>query len=139
MKITYQRYTIIIAFILSSFTMIAQNASFDWEAKSYLVDINTTPVQIESNISKQTGVFTWEQVSNLSTNTIEFTVATATDNWDIQSQTGTISYGLTSLDGNATLTLTGTQEDILLTLTLLDDQGQPLKNYVFLIDTLTQL
>ena len=139
MKRIYLTYTLLLSFMLSSFTMIAQNTTFDWEAKSYLVDINTKPVQIESNISKQTGVFTWEQVSNLSSNTIEFTITSATDNWDIQSQTGTVSYDLTSLDGNATLTLTGTQEEILLAMTLLDEQCQHLKNYVFLIDTLTQL
>ena len=139
MKTIYLKYTLIVTLVLSSLTTIAQNESFDWEAKSYLVDINSTSVQIESNIIKQSGIFTWEQVSNLSSNTIEFNITSVTDNWNSQSQTGTINYELTSLDGNASLTLTGFQDEILLTMVLLDDQGQAVKNYVFLIDNLTHL
>ncbi|MHA7843210.1 MAG: hypothetical protein ACX93I_07815 [Winogradskyella sp.] len=111
----------------------------EWEAKSHLVSIDGYDVEIESNLSKQSSTFTWEQVSNLSSRTQQYTVTSVTGTWDAQHNLGNTSYALSSPDDTATLSIVGTTEEVTIEFTVLDGNGNPLKSYVFTVETFTNL
>lgn len=139
MKTIYKIYVLVLCFFIGTAVSLAQNTNLEWTAKSYLVSVNTADVEIESHLSKQSSTFTWEQISNLSSQTRHYTVTSVTGNWDAQQSLGTISYMLTSEDDDASLTVLGTTEEITMQFIIRDENGNPFKTYVFVIDTFTNL
>ena len=139
MKTIYKYYVLALCFFMGSITAFAQGDNLEWDAKSYLVSIDNYDVEIESNLGKQGSTFTWEQVSNLSSRTQQYTVTSVTGNWDAQQNLGNLSYTLSSEDDGATLSVVGTTEGITMEFTILDGNGSPFKSYVFTIDTFTNL
>lgn len=139
MKTIYKIYVLVLCFFIGTAVSLAQNTNLEWTAKSYLVSVNTSDVEIESNLSKQSSTFTWEQISNLSSQTRHYTVTSVTGNWDAQQSLGTINYMLTSEDDDASLTVLGTTEEITMQFIIRDENGNPFKTYVFTIDTFTNL
>ena len=124
---------------MGSIMVFAQSENLEWDAKSYLVSIDNYDVEIESNLGKQGSTFTWEQVSNLSAQTQQYSVTSVTGNWDAQQNLGNLSYTLSSEDDGATLSVVGTTEGITMGFTILDGNGSPFKSYVFIVDTFTNL
>ena len=135
----YKGLLLCFGLLLISFLGFSQNSTAQWTAESYLVQINGTTVEIKSNLSMQQSVLSWQQISNLSDRTTTFSVTGVTDNWDWEQQTGSIAYTLSSEDGNANLTITSTDDQILMNLTQFDQNGNPIQNYLFTIDSLTNL
>lgn len=139
MKTTYRSYILALCLFIGSLVTYAQSPSMEWEAKSHLVSIDGYDVEIESNLSKQSSTFTWEQVSNLSSRTQQYTVTSVTGTWDAQHNLGNTSYALSSPDDTATLSIVGTTEEVTIEFTVLDGNGNPLKSYVFTVETFTNL
>tara|TARA_R110002051_G_scaffold289798_1_gene352907 strand:- start:309 stop:686 length:378 start_codon:yes stop_codon:yes gene_type:complete len=111
-----------------------------WEAESFIVSINDIDVAITSNLSKQNGIFTWEQISNLSSQSTQYEITSTTGNWDAQLNIGSISYMLTTEDNtNATLTIRGITEELTMHLIIYDASGHLLKDYIFIIENFTNL
>lgn len=130
---------LMLCFFIGTAVTLAQNENIEWSAKSYLVNINDYDVEIESNLSKQASTFIWEQISNLSSQTQQYTVTSVSGTWNAQQNLGSINYTLTSEDDNANLIVSGTTEEVTMQFTILDTNGNPFKTYVFSIDTFTNL
>lgn len=139
MKLLNKFYAVCLCFFIGTAITLAQNENFEWTAKSYLVSINDVDVEINSNLSKQASKFTWEQVSNLSTHSQQFNVTAVTGSWDTSQNLGNLSYQLNSTDTSASLLVSGTTEDISMQFTIHDENGNPVKTYVFLIDNFTNI
>jgi hypothetical protein len=139
MKTIYKNYMLMLCFFIGTAVTLAQNENIEWSAKSYLVNINDYDVEIESNLSKQASTFIWEQISNLSSQTQQYTVTSVSGTWNAQQNLGSINYTLTSEDDNANLIVSGTTEEVTMQFTILDTNGNPFKTYVFSIDTFTNL
>ena len=139
MKTVHRYHILLLCLVLGTVTAFAQSENIEWEAKSHLVSIDGYDVEIESNLDKQGSIFSWEQVSNLSSRTQHYTVTSVTGSWDSQHDLGNIAYTLSSEDDGATLSVVGTAEGITMELTIIDGNGSPFKSHVFTIDTFTNL
>ncbi|MEO1030034.1 MAG: hypothetical protein AAFX55_01455 [Bacteroidota bacterium] len=139
MKTLYKFRLLALCFFMGTALGIAQDADMDWSAESYIVSIDTQEVAIASNLDKASSTFTWEQISNLSTRTIQYTVTTSSGQWDVQQQTGQLDYTLTSDGDSATLSVLGTSEGITMTFTVLDGNGNAFKTFEFDIDSFSNL
>ena len=135
MKTRYKDYLLALSFLMVTALGFSQIENMDWSAKSLLVSIDTQDVEIKSNLSKTSLTFTWEQVSNLSTHTMVYSITSSSGSWDTQQQTGQLNYTLTSARGNATLVVLGTEDDIAMTLTAANAEGNEIKTLVFTIET----
>ncbi len=123
---------------MGTVAMFSQSQNIDWSAENYLVNINGTNVEIKSVLTKQGNTFTWHQDGYNTDSSTDFTVVTATGNWDVQNQLGELNYTLLQDEMPATLKVTGTAESIVVLLTIIHpDQSDDL--YSFEVETLTNL
>ncbi|MEO1030301.1 MAG: hypothetical protein AAFX55_02795, partial [Bacteroidota bacterium] len=129
MKTLYKFRLLALCFFMGTVISVAQDANMDWSAESYIVSIDTQEVAIASNLGKASSTFTWEQISNLSTRTIQYTVTSGSGQWDMQQQTGQLDYTLTSDGDSGTLSVLGTAEKITMTFTVLDGNGNAFKTF----------
>lgn len=140
MKTIYKYYVLALCFFVGSIMAFAQGENLEWDAKSYLVSIDNYDVEIESNLGKQGSTFTWEQISNFSTLTVQYSITSISGQWDLQQQTGQLNYTLTSSTAeSATLLVLGTDEGVSMTFTLVDANGDGSKTYEFTLESFTNL
>ncbi|MDC0009579.1 hypothetical protein OAE03_03375 [Winogradskyella sp.] len=139
MKYINKYHALVLCFLVGTICASSQN-NIQWNADSFAVGINDVDVAITSNLSKQNGIFTWEQISNLSSQSTQYEITSTTGNWDAQLNIGSISYMLTTEDNtNATLTIRGITEELTMHLIIYDASGQLLKDYIFIIENFTNL
>ena len=139
MKTIYKFRLLALCFFMGTVLGMAQDANMDWSAESYIVSIDAQEVAIESNLGKASSTFTWEQISNLSSRTIQYTITTSSGQWDTQQQTGQLDYALASDGDGATLTVLGTSEGVSMIFTVLDGNGNAFKTFEFDIDSFSNL
>lgn len=135
MKAHYRNYLLALSLLMGTAPGLAQNGDMDWSAESLIVSIDGHEAEIRSYLDKSPSTFTWEQVGNLSSRTVAYSVTSSSGSWDPQHQTGELGYALTSANGNATLAVLGTEEGIAMTLTVANAEGTALKTLVFEIAT----
>ncbi|MEO1032428.1 MAG: hypothetical protein AAFX55_13540 [Bacteroidota bacterium] len=139
MKTLYKFRLLALCFFMGTAISVAQDANMDWSAESYIVSIDAQEVAIASNLGKASSTFTWEQISNRSTRTIQYTITSGSGQWDVQQQTGQLDYTLASDGDGATLTVLGTSEGVRMTFTVLDGNGNAFKTFEFDIDSFSNL
>jgi hypothetical protein len=79
----------------------------------------------------------WNQLSNEAHNSTEFQIMNSSEQWDITTSTGTISYNLTFDENQGSFTLENTESGIIATLSITTDSQQ--KTYTFSILTINYL
>lgn len=137
-SILHKFCTLTLCILLGTLCLNAQVNTTQWTAESYMANINGIDVAITSNLSVQGPMFSWIQTSNLSDRTTLFAITEVSGSWDIQQNTGNLSYTMLLEDVNASLTVNGTTEEgVTAELVLYDGNGNPSDTYLFTIDTLT--
>jgi hypothetical protein len=136
---SYKLNLLNLCFCLGTILSFSQTQNLEWEAESFLVTINEVDVEITSNMTKQGGTFTWEQIGYNNTDTSSFAITAVSGDWDTQTSLGELNYNLTSGELSASLAVTGTTEDITMQLIVSDANGTLVSSYTFYIDTFNNL
>jgi hypothetical protein len=136
---SYKLNSLTLCFCLSTILSFSQTQNLEWEAESFLVAMNGVDVEITSNMAKQGGTFTWEQIGYNNTDTSSFAITAVSGDWDTQTSLGELNYNLTLGELSASLAVTGTTEGITMLLIISDVNGTLVNNYTFYIETFNNL
>lgn len=137
--ITYKFYLLTLCLAIGTIVGYGQSESLNWTGECYLVTINEVNAEISSSLTKQGSTFTWVQQGSNTSDTEIFSIVSTSGNWDNQAKLGELNYNLILAELTGFLSVTVTNEGVLITLRINGQNGNDHYNYVFTMDTFTIL
>jgi len=133
------KHTLVLLVVLSTSELMAQTGTLNYRLSSKSIVTGGEQVSISSTIEKTGNILIWTQSNNGKVRTKSLQVNGQSGNWDPNSSTGTVQYGVSVGGLQGTLALSGAGSGLRATLTLNVTETGSTETIIFNIESITYL